>query len=185
MFTGDAQRAQMKGGPMTDSLEKNAEERTICFLDLAKFEEGAEMRGGCLVTDALTRPIEFWVSGVIRPTSIQRILYGDTLHEYICNDLVGIPLLSTLESSPDLILVREAEFLKLRLRVEMPVLWVRATVDGQYVLQALPGYEKEAEAGREMLPRRLRGRNIIEPFLRIRNAVEEAHRLKVGEESKA
>jgi len=64
------------------------------------------MRGGCLVTDALTRPIEFWVSGVIRPTSIQRILYGDTLHEYICNDLVGIPLLSTLESSPDLILVR-------------------------------------------------------------------------------
>jgi len=120
----------------------------------------------------------------VRPSSIQKILYGDTLHEYICTDLVGIPLLSKMEANPDLILVRDAEFLKLRQRVDKPVLWVRATVDGQYVLQALPGYENEAEAGRDMLPRRLRGRNIMEPFLRIRSAVEEAHKLKVGAESK-
>ncbi len=166
---------------MTDS---SGEEHTIAFLDLANFEDGAAIRGGCLITDSLTRPIEFWVSGVVRPSSIQKILYGDTMHEYICTDLIGIPLLQKLESSPDLILVRDAEFLKLRQRVDKSVLWVRATVDGQYVLQALPGFENEAEAGRDMLPRRLRGRNIMEPFLRIRSAVEEAHRLRVGQESK-
>jgi hypothetical protein len=93
-------------------------------------------------------------------------------------------MLTALESSPDLVLVRDAEFLKIRLRIETPVLWVRATVDGQYVLQALPGYEQEAENGRDMLPKRLRGRNIMEPFLRIRNALEEAHKLKVGEEKR-
>ncbi len=166
---------------MTDT---SGEEHTIAFLDLATFEDGAAIRGGCLITDSLTRPLEFWVSGVVRPSSIQKILYGDTMHEYICTDLVGIPLLKSLESSPDLILVRDAEFLKLRQRVEKSVLWVRATVDGQYVLQALPGFENEAEAGRDILPRRLRGRNIMEPFLRIRSAVEEAHKLRVGQESK-
>ena len=169
---------------MTEKLDKAAEQRIICFVDLTNFEEGAAIRGGCMVTDAMTRPMEFWVSGVIRPSNIQKILYGDTLHVYICNDLVGVPLLTSLESSPELILVRDAEFLKLRLRVDIPVLWVRATVDGQYVLQALPGYENEAEAGRDLLPRRLRGRNIMEPFMRIRTAVEEAHQLKVGSEKK-
>jgi hypothetical protein len=34
------------------------------------------------------------------------------------------------------------------------------------------------------LPRRLRGRNILEPFLRIKSALEEAHNLKVGEPQK-
>jgi hypothetical protein len=68
----------------------------------------------------------------------------------------------------------------------VPVLWARATTDGQFVLQALPGYEQEAEEGRDALPRRLRGsRGIMEPFLRVRNALEEAHNLKVAEPRKA
>jgi hypothetical protein len=157
-------------------------ENVLAFLDLATFDDGASIRGGCLVTDGSTRPLEFRVSGAIRPTSLQKILYGDTLHEYICNELVGLPMLKALEATPGLVLVRDAEFLKLRPYVETPVLWVRATVDGQYVLQALPGHDQEAEAGRDVLPKRLRGRNIMEPFLRIRTALEEAHQLKVGEQ---
>jgi hypothetical protein len=166
---------------MTESSDTSTNEKVLAFLDMASFEEGGAIRGGCLVTDGWTRPVEFRVSGSIRPTNLQRVLYGDTLHEYICNDLLGIPMLQSLESKPGLVLVRDAEFLKLRPKVEIPVLWVRGTVDGQYVLQTFPGYEGEAEAGLEVLPRRLRGRNILEPFTRIRSALEEAHTLKVGE----
>jgi hypothetical protein len=163
------------------SVGATAPEKALAFLDIVSFEDGAAIRGGCLVTDGFTRPIEFRVSGAIRPTSLQKVLYGDTLHEYVCNDLIGVPMLQSLESKPGMVLVRDAEFLKLRPRVEVAVLWVRATVDGQYVLQSFPGYEQEAEAGLEALPRRLRGRNILEPFTRIRNALDEAHNLKVGE----
>jgi hypothetical protein len=170
---------------MSAASAASPEERILAFLDLATFEEGAALRGGCLVTDGLTRPLEFRVSGPIRPTSLQKVLYGDTLQEYICTDLVGLPMLQDLEAKPDMILVRDAEFLKLRPRVEIPVLWVRATVDGQFVLQAFPGYEQEAEAGRDTLPRRLRGRSIMEPFQRIHSALEEAHNQKVGEGKKA
>ncbi len=169
---------------MTETTDSASNDRILAFLDHASFEEGGAIRGGCLVTDALTRPLEFRVSGAIRPTSLQRVLYGDTLHEYICNDLLGLPMLQALESRPGLVLVRDAEFLKMRPKVEIPVLWVRGTVDGQYVLQAFPGFEQEAEAGLEVLPRRLRGRNILEPFTRIRSALEEAHTLKVGEAQK-
>lgn len=162
----------------------STEDRTLAFLDLATFDDGAALRGGCLVTDGLTRPIEFRVSGPIRPTSLQKVLYGETLQEYICTDLVGLPMLQDLEHKPDIVLVRDAEFLKLRPRVEIPVLWVRATVDGQFVLQAFPGYEQEAETGRDTLPRRLRGRNVMEPFQRIYSALEEAHNQKVGDAKK-
>lgn len=160
-------------------------DRILAFMDLATFEEGSAIRGGCLVTDNATRPLEFRVSGAIRPTSLQRVLYGDTMHEYICNDLIGLPMFQALDAKPDLILVRDPEFLKLRVQVDVPVLWVRTTVDGQYVLQALPGHDQEAETGRNVLPKRLRGRSIMEPFLRIRNALEEAHNLKVGDQTKA
>lgn len=153
----------------------------LAFLDLASFEDVAAVRGGCLVTDLLTWPVEFRVSGAVRPTSLQKVLYGDLLMEYICNDLIGLPILQALETKPDWVLVREAEFLKMRPRLEIPVLWVRPAAEGQFVLQAYPGYEQEAEGGREALPRRLRGRSILEPFVRVRSALEEAHNLKVGE----
>jgi hypothetical protein len=156
--------------------------KVFAFLDLATFDDGAVIRGGCLVTDGDTHPLEFRVSGAIQPTSMQRILFGDALREYICIDLVGLPMLEALEGKPDLILVRDPEFLKLRPKIETPVLWARSTENSQYMLQAYPGYDQEAEAGRDVLPKRLRGHNIMEPFMRIRAALEEAHKLKVAEQ---
>jgi hypothetical protein len=169
---------------MSDLPETLQEDKKFAFLDIAVFEEGGAIRGGCLVTDSNTHPLEFRVSGAIRPTNLQKILYGDTLNEYIGNDLLGLPMIQALDNKPDIVLVREADFLKLRPRVDVPVIWIRATADGQYGLQALPGHEHEAEAGRDVLPQRLR-KSIMEPFSRIRNALEEAHGLKVGEQQQA
>jgi hypothetical protein len=143
------------------------------------------MRGGCLVTDSNTHPLEFRVSGAIRPTNLQRILYGESLNEYIRNDLLGLPMIQALDNKPNIILVREAEFLKLRPRLDVPVIWVTVTDDGKPGLRTLPGHEHEAEASAGVLPARLRGKGIMEPFSRIRNALEEAHGLKVGEQQQA
>jgi len=170
---------------MADATTPDNGGKRIAFLDLAAFDDGEAMRGGCLVTDEMTRPLEFRVSGAVRPTSLQKVLYGDTLHEYICTDLLGSPILHSLETAPDFVLVRDAEFLKVRPKVEFPVLWVRGTVDGQYVLQAFPGYDQEAEQVRDSLPKRLRGRSILEPFIRVKNALEEAHGLKIAEAKEA
>lgn len=169
---------------MTESSEPRPGSRVLAFLDMGTFDGGDAFRGGCLVTDEKTRPLEFRVSGAIRPSTLQKILYGDTLHEYICTVLLGGPLLQSLESRAEFVLVRDAEFLKLRPQLEMPLLWLRSTFDGQYALQPFPGYEAEADNVGEVMPARLKGRHIMEPFLRIRAALEEAHNLQVGDPQK-
>ncbi len=136
---------------MTETAATDGE-RFLAFLDLAAFDEGSSIRGGCLVTDGLTRPLEFRVSGPIRPTSLQRVLYGDLLMEYICTDLIGLPMLQTLELHPELVLVREAEFLKLRPRIEVPVLWARATPEGQFAGSAAWCRKSSAPSKREKGP---------------------------------
>jgi hypothetical protein len=170
---------------MSDLPDTSQEDTKFAFLDIAVFDEGGAIRGGCLVTDANTHPLEFRVSGAIRPTNLQKILYGDSLNEYIRNDLLGLPMIQALDNKPNLVLVREVDFLKLRPRVDVPVIWVTVTDDGKPGLRTLPGYEHEAEASVNVLPTRLRGQSIVEPFSRIRNALEEAHGLKVGEQQQA
>ncbi len=170
---------------MTEQANRKNGAQRIGFLDLTSFDDGEALRGGCLVTDPLIRPLEFHVSAAVRPTSMQKVLYGDSLHEYVCTELLGLPLLQTLEQEPDFVLVRDAEFLKVRPQVSVPVLWVRGTVEGQYVLQSLPGYDGEAEETRGVLPKKLRGHSIMEPFIRVKNALEEAHQLNVGEPHEA
>jgi hypothetical protein len=169
------------GGGIVEALPEDVQEKKFAFLDIALFEEGAAIRGGCLVTDIQTHPLEFRVSGAIRPTSLQKILYGKTLHAYICKDLVGLPIIQALDIKPDFIFIRDAEFLKLRPEIDLPVLWIRTAANDQNVLQSYPGYDGEAEIAGDMLGRVLRGNQVMEPFTRIQTALGEAHILKLGE----
>ncbi len=166
---------------MADSPEKGPQESIVAFLDLASFDDGAAFRGACLVTDGAIHPVEFRVSGVIRPTKLQKMLYGDSLHGYICNDLVGLPIIETLETKPVVLLVRDAEFLSMRPKIDIPMLCVQSPEGGKTTFQAHSEYENEAEEHGSALPGALRDRNLMEPFSRVHNGLEEAHNLKIGE----
>jgi hypothetical protein len=166
---------------MVDPSERISHETVIAFLDLASFDDGAAFRGACLVTDAHTQPVEFRVSGAIRPTKLQKMLYGESLHRYICIDLVGLPIMQTLEIKPLVLLVRDAEFLKLRPLINIPVLCIMSSGKGKFTYQAHPEYEQDAQEGGLLLPDSLRANNPLEPFSRIFSGLEEAHHLKVGD----
>ena len=166
---------------MAVSPEKNPRGTIIAFMDLASFNDGAAYRGGCLVTDANTQPVEFRVSGAIRPTKLQKMLYGESLHSYICNDLVGLPIIQTLEVKPLVLLVRDAEFLKLRPLVDIPVLCVKSSGKGKVTFQTHPEYEGDATEDGAILPETMRGHDLMEPFSRVFSGLEEAHNLKVGD----
>ncbi|HEY69959.1 MAG TPA: hypothetical protein G4O08_05180 [Anaerolineae bacterium] len=166
---------------MVDPSEKNTHETIIAFLDLASFDDGAAFRGACLVTDANTQPVEFRVSGAIRPTKLQRMLYGESLHRTICIDLVGLPITQTLETKPLVLVVRDAEFLKLRPHMGIPVLCIQSSGKGKFTFQAHPEFEQDAQEGLAFLPESLRANNPLEPFSRIFSGLEEAHHLNVGD----
>jgi hypothetical protein len=166
---------------MTDHPQPASQEPRLAFLDLATFNNGNAVRGGCLLTDAQTRPLEFRVSGLVQPTALQRILYGKTLHQYICSEVLGVPLLRELESEPQILLLRDAAFFGLHGQVKAPLLWVQVSEEGEITFQTHPKVEDVLEQQLSILPEALRGRDVLEPFSRVRAALEEAHRLGLGE----
>ena len=93
---------------------------TIGFLGIYRFEEGAAIRGAILITDTETKPLEFRVTGPVRPQKFQEILYGGLLNEHISVELIGLPLLSALQQKPNLIIVRDILFLEINTKQEIP-----------------------------------------------------------------
>ena len=72
-----------------------ATDSRLAFLGSAKFDNSEVTRGGILVTDAETKPLEFRCTGPIRPTSFQRLLYGTVMERHIPVELVGVSLLNS------------------------------------------------------------------------------------------
>ncbi|MBN2563622.1 MAG: hypothetical protein JXQ75_22105 [Phycisphaerae bacterium] len=101
-----------------------AEITHLAFIMMAEVEDGV-LRGGLLVTDAHGKPVEFRCTSPIRPNAIQRTLYGGTLMPHIAVELVGAPLVQAVQTSLDVLLVQQEEFLALRARYDKPLLLAR------------------------------------------------------------
>ena len=93
----------------------------LAFTTLVEVENSV-LRGGILITDAHGKPVEFRCTSPIRPNAVQRTLYGSTLMPHIAVELVGSPLLKNVQTSPDVVLVQQEEFLTLRERFDKPLL---------------------------------------------------------------
>ena len=68
------------------------QEIRLAFMDVMVFSDGS-IRGGILTTDIETRPYEFRVTSAIKPTSLQQILYGMSLKDYVYGELICAPLI--------------------------------------------------------------------------------------------
>ena len=64
--------------------------------------------GGVLVADAFGLPLEFRHTMPVRPTKLQRALYGSALDRYLRSVVITQRLLSGLEHDPAIVLVGDA-----------------------------------------------------------------------------
>src|SRR5437660_4567303 len=85
--------------------------------------------GGYLVTNQWGRPLEFRLSTSVQPNRIQQILYGGTLQPYICADLIGKTLVEKTTTAAGCIFTDCEAALDLRLRVQVPVIWLAPAHD--------------------------------------------------------
>jgi hypothetical protein len=95
--------------------------------------------GAVMVTDARGLPVEFRYTHPVRPTRLQRVLYGGALEEYLRADVIGTCLLKDLKNRPTAVLVREDSLMALESVVE-PVgdeVGAGRQVDGQTALLQL------------------------------------------------
>ena len=162
---------------MNDSKEEVT--KTIAFLDIDSFEEESAFRGGILVTDMNTYPLEFRVTTPIRPTPLQATLYGRALKEYIYVELVAMSLLQAIRSKPEFVLVVSKRFLNARPKVHLPIFQIVKS-DERFDLVTHPKYQEELRAAQPLLTQ-LNRSLLLEAFSRVRAALQEAHRQRVGD----
>ncbi len=154
--------------------------------------------GGYLVTNPWGRPLEFRLSTAVQPNRVQQILYGGTLQSYVCADLIGKTLVDKTGVAPQLVVTDSAAALDLRLRLEVPVVWLAPPDDPLAAemiaagLCALPAsgtrgpllcharFPGDVAVVKEMLQKLDGVVDPSEPFARIREALGEARKMGVA-----
>jgi len=158
----------------------------LMFLTGKQFEQGKAIRGGALVTDVKTRPVEFRCTSPIRPNAYQRVLYGGTLDEYICVDLIGIPLVNKTREDVALVLVDDERFLEVRPYVDVPMLLVTRSTEREsgVSFRTYPGFESEKVVIQTLQLEVLSSaKDLLEPFERVHLALDQAHMQGIGDKS--
>lgn len=160
-------------------------------------QEACGYIGGYLVTNRWGRPLEFRLTSAVQPNRAQQVLYGPTLISYVCADLIGKTLFDKTSVASQLLIADREEALDLRLRVEVPVVWLAAQDDAR--AQALassgcpafamakrpglvlchPGHLSDAPLVRDHL-QRLEDLDLAEPLSRAREAIAEARKMGVA-----
>jgi hypothetical protein len=87
------------------------------FYALVQSQDSKGYLGAILLTDELGKPEEFRVTFPIKPTPLQRQLYGETMLSHIGIELCGVPLFQALKTKPLVLLVNDVRFLSLGSRV--------------------------------------------------------------------
>ena len=173
----------------------------IVYVDLATFDNGKVLRGGALVVDSSTEPKEFRCTSAVRPTQLQKILWGAQLGTHVAGNLVGIPLLKALTQAYSLVVVRDKHFVDMRSELEAPVVCLSrhqniefgeddqgggdrdnsdmlSNPSGRFepvVFSCHPDHPDDTKAAREMLAPVFKSRDLMEPFARIESALLTVH----------
>jgi len=167
---------------------------------LTVFAEGTGFLGGYLVTNSWGRPIEFRLSTAVQPNRVQQILYGSTLTEYLCTDLIGKTLIEKTATAVQLLVTDSVHVLPIRSRIDVPVVAAmagepptarpsdRPLCNFTHPRSSAPlwigeEHAPDEDSARAILDRLDAALDLAEPFARIREAMAEAR--KIGVTSRA
>jgi hypothetical protein len=156
---------------------------------LTVLQEPSGYLGGYLVTNSWGRPLEFRLSTAVQPNRVQQILYGNTLHSYICADLIGKTLWDKTSTPVQLVITDREAVLDLRLRIDIPVVCLVGRTEPAKVIQEAdaskepwrchPQFPQDRPSWRNILQRLPDAVDLAEPFERICEAIGEARKMGV------
>lgn len=180
--------------------KKPTDENTrLGFLGIELFDNGIAIRGGILITDIDTKPYEFRITSPVRASFYQRALYGNTLEDYMYIELISVPLIKELREDVDLIIISSHPLLRIRPKIEVPVALItgemnlisensdKENVSSNGKLMTITTHNEfpaENSIAQSILLPIMQKRDLLEPFERVKIALSEAHKRKVGEINK-
>ena len=109
---------------MESNQQSSTTQTAIAFLGYRGFDNGEAIRGAILVIDEYGKPLEFRCTAPVRPTALQRTLYGTSLLPHVLTELIGAPLISSVREKPQLILIADEAYFDVRHKVSAPVIRV-------------------------------------------------------------
>ncbi len=172
------------------------DKQKIGFLSLYDLETPDTYVGSLLVTDENGIPLEFKCTHAVKPTAIQKTLYGDKLKPYIAITLCGVPLFNSITNKPDLIFVNIPFILDIRAEINTPTLLIRRAgevinlgSDKQHdneklrienesgvfqplVIQSHIEKKEEAKKYNSIINELFNNFDLIEPFQRMQKSIE-------------
>ena len=166
------------------------QEIRLAFIDVAVFSDGS-IRGGILTTDIETRPFEFRATSPIKPTQVQQILYGASLKDYVYGELICVPLIKATKEKLSVVMTKENFLISVRPLVSVPVILVRPnsapTNDGikSVNFSAHRNFQNELSFAQTILTPIMQKHDLFEPFERLKLALNEVHRVGLGEAMKS
>jgi hypothetical protein len=107
---------------MSENQQLTAGQGVVAYLGHSEFEDGEAIRGAILVADEWGKPLEFRCTAPVRPTSMQRTLYGKSLLPHVLTELIGKPLLASLREKPVVVLITDPAYFDVREKITTPVL---------------------------------------------------------------
>ena len=138
--------------------------------------------GGYLILNAAARPVEFHCTAPVQPSRAQRILYGPTLRPALYGEQIG-PALVVRSKAPPLFVCTDAiECLSARKLIETPLAHLGGNeTTERFTLGEVTAAIDASHPGDECVIREgwqnwLSDFDLLEPFERIREAIEEAQR---------
>lgn len=154
--------------------------------------ESAELGlcGGYLVLNTVGRPIEFHCTSPVKPNRAQEILYGPTLRPFLLGEQIAGTLVGKGKSQP-LCLVTDNEFVAaVRMQSEIPTalvlpagtelpnpaLWMSFHLR-DIRLAIWKQFSEDEQSIHEHVEKHLEHVDLLEPFTRIREALEEAQKI--------
>jgi hypothetical protein len=123
---------------------------TIGFFTMRPTADEKGLLGALLVTDELGKPEEFRVTYPIKPTPLQRQLYGESLVPHMGVELCGKPLLQALRNKLELLVVNDVRFLGLAKDAACPVVQVERL--GEKLVVGGDSVDSEQRRGKMLSP---------------------------------
>ncbi len=170
----------------------------LAFFALYETSSNDGYLGTVLVTDLQGIPQEFRCTHPVKPTAIQKPLYGDALEPYIGVHLCGVPLFKSIQNSPALIVVHREHLLDIRKSLSYPTIYIRRAGEaidvssagksgstlkreridcstGRFqpiVITSHPDFDDDTTIAKDILEKIFSYLDPIEPFDRMRKAIE-------------
>lgn len=147
--------------------------------------------GGYLALNAQGRPLEFHCTAPVLPSRAHRILYGKQLASALIGERIGVALHARSKSQPQAVLTDLADAFELQQHIDTPVALIaddppRELIGDKLIFRDwnLLCHNGETTLIEERLNEITESLDLLEPFIRIREAIAEAKKAPRGESAR-